>query len=107
MRFTKHLFLVAVLSGSVLAGPACAGIPDSELAVLRDFYASTGGDHWLATEANVNKWFANDTDPCSWFGVGCEEGSSCSPSAWRICASAVRKRASSGGDSVITSLYLI
>jgi len=42
------------------------------LAVLRDFYASTGGDNWSATVANVNKWFADDTDPCSWFGVGCD-----------------------------------
>jgi Leucine rich repeat N-terminal domain len=72
MRFTKHLCLVGVLAGGVFAGPACAGIPDSELAVLRDFYASTGGDNWFATAANANKWFADDTDPCSWFGVGCD-----------------------------------
>src|SRR5678815_3615087 len=72
MRFTKHLFLVGVLAGGVFAGHAYAAIPDSELAVLRDFYASAGGDNWSATVANVNKWFADDTDPCSWFGVGCD-----------------------------------
>ena len=72
MRFTKNLFLVGALIGGVFAGPACAAIPDSEMAVLRDFYASTGGDNWFATVANVNNWFADDTDPCSWFGVGCD-----------------------------------
>ena len=72
MRFTKHLFLVGALAGGVFAGPACAAIPDSEKAVLKDFYSSTGGENWYPGAATLHRWFADDSDACTWFGIICD-----------------------------------
>jgi hypothetical protein len=72
MRLIGHLSFICVLACGLLAEPAGAAIPDAEKTVLRDLYVSTGGDNWLATVANVHRWFADGTDPCTWFGVGCD-----------------------------------
>lgn len=72
MRPERLLLLTLVAAGGTFAGSASAVIPDAEMAVLKDFYDATGGDSWLATQANVHPWFADDSDPCTWFGVGCD-----------------------------------
>ena len=71
MRLIKHL-LAGVVAGSFLAVHALAAIPDAEKAVLEDFYVATDGDHWFTSAANFNRWLVAGTDPCTWFGVGCD-----------------------------------
>ncbi|HSE11314.1 MAG TPA: hypothetical protein VLB69_01655, partial [Rudaea sp.] len=72
MRLIEHLLAVGAATGSFLAVNAIAAIPDAERAVLEDFYVATGGDNWNTTTANLDRWLADGTDPCTWFGVGCD-----------------------------------
>lgn len=72
MRFIRHLMSIGLATGSVLAGHVAAAIPDAERTVLEDFFVATNGSDWFTSTANVQRWLADGTDPCTWFGVGCD-----------------------------------
>src|SRR5512146_664829 len=72
MRFIRHLMSIGLATGSVLAGHVAAAIPDAERTVLEDVFVATNGSDWFTSTANVQRWLADGTDPCTWFGVGCD-----------------------------------
>lgn len=48
---------------------ACSSCTHPDYPALESFYNSTGGSGWT----NNDGWLM-DCDPCSWYGVGCENG---------------------------------
>lgn len=54
----------------------CVGwsIPDTEVSALCDFYVSTGGPEWTASDGWAATVSAVQEDPCTWYGVTCKDG---------------------------------
>jgi Leucine-rich repeat (LRR) protein len=73
IRLVIVLFLFFLSSGQIqIAFAQCetvSEIPVSECEALVSLYNSTGGDSW-----SDNSGWLISTTPCSWYGVGCQNG---------------------------------